>query len=156
MGTANEVPPGERRGRPKQKLLDVESRELLARFLADWVRPRWRELTVALLLTGALALATGAYPMVIKFSFDNLLAGDVSWLPWVLVTIVVITLARSVLLYLQTVATQRIGLRLAADMQAVTFRHLINADFARLTRETPGRLMSKLTNDVQFIQQATL
>jgi len=146
-----------RAGRKKKTLvLDAHSRQLLKRFLADWIRPRWRELLIALGLTGALALATGAYPMVIKFSFDNLLEGDVSWLPWVLAAIVTITLARSTFLYLQTVATQRIGLRLATDMQSVTFRHLINADYARLTRDTPGRLMSKLTNDIQFIQQATL
>jgi subfamily B ATP-binding cassette protein MsbA len=31
---------------------------------------------------------------------------------------------------------------------------LINADFARLSRETPGRLMSRLTNDIGFVQAA--
>ena len=146
------------RGRRKKKslALDKHSRVLLSRFINDWLRPRWRPLLVALALTGGLALATGAYPMVIKFSFDNLLAGDVGWLPWVLVTIITITLARSVLLYFQTVETQRIGLRLAADMQSATFNHLMHADYARLTRDTPGRLMSKITNDIQFIQQATL
>jgi ATP-binding cassette, subfamily B, bacterial MsbA len=135
---------------------DAHSRALLSRFLQDWVRPRWRELLVALVLTAGLALATGAYPMVIKFSFDSLLKGDVTWLPWVLVGIIGITGARSVFLYLQTVKTQRIVLRLQTDMQNHTFRHLINADYARLTRDTPGRLLSKLTNDMQFIQQASL
>jgi subfamily B ATP-binding cassette protein MsbA len=135
---------------------DAHSRALLSRFLQDWVRPRWRELLVALALTAGLAAATGAYPMVIKFSFDSLLKGDVTWLPWVLVGIIGITAARSVFLYMQTVKTQRIVLRLQTDMQNHTFRHLINADYARLTRDTPGRLLSKLTNDMQFIQQASL
>jgi ATP-binding cassette, subfamily B, bacterial MsbA len=142
--------------RKRTSALDAHSRALLSRFIHDWVRPRSRELFVALLLTGGLAAATGAYPMVIKFSFDNLLKGDVTWLPWVIVGIVGITAARSVFLYLQTVATQRIVLRLQTDMQNHTFRHLIHADYARLTRETPGRLLSKLTNDIQFIQQASL
>jgi subfamily B ATP-binding cassette protein MsbA len=155
---ANEERAAARRSKRKPAPLafDARSRSLLKRFLADWLRPRWRELLVALLLTAALAAATGAYPMVIKFSFDNLLKGDVSWLPYVLAAIILITLARSVFLYLQTVATQRIVLRLNADMQAATFRHLMNADYARLTRETPGRLMSRLTNDIQFIQAASL
>jgi subfamily B ATP-binding cassette protein MsbA len=142
--------------KPSRRALDAQSRVLLKRFIADWIRPRWRQFMVALALTASLALATGAYPMVIKFSFDKLLAGDVSWLPLVLGAIIVITLARSVLLYFQTIATQRIGLRLTADMQATTFKHLMNADYARLTRDTPGRMMSKLTHDIQFIQQATL
>jgi subfamily B ATP-binding cassette protein MsbA len=122
----------------------------------DWIYPRWRELLVALFFTGILAAATGAYPMVIKFSFDTLMKGDVSWLPWVLTAIIFITAVRAIFLYLQTVATQRIVLRLTADMQSVAFRHLITSDYARLTRDTPGRLMSKLTNDVGFIQQAVL
>jgi subfamily B ATP-binding cassette protein MsbA len=152
--TTNEAERGRRKN--KSLALDKHSRVLLSRFIHDWLRPRWRELAIALALTGGLALATGAYPMVIKFSFDNLLAGDVTWLPWVLVTIIVITLSRSILLYFQTVETQRIGLRLAADMQSATFSHLMHADYGRLTRDTPGRLMSKITNDIQFIQQATL
>src|SRR5262245_20526618 len=94
-------------GRPARRKrggfgLDAESRVLLGRFLSDWVKPRWRELLTALLLTAGLAAATGAYPMVIKFSFDNLLKGDVAWLPWVLVAIIVITAARSVFLYMQS------------------------------------------------------
>jgi subfamily B ATP-binding cassette protein MsbA len=158
MATSTGDSPEKRLARRKKKtaVFDARSRDLLSRFLADWIKPRWRELLVALALTAGLAAATGAYPMVIKFSFDNLLDGDVTWLPWVLGAIVFITLARSVLLYLQTVATQRIVLRLTADMQSTTFSHLINADYARLTRDTPGRMMSKLTNDIQFIQAATL
>jgi subfamily B ATP-binding cassette protein MsbA len=136
--------------------LDHRARGLFSRFLGDWLWPRWRRLLVAFLLTGALAVATGAYPMVIKLSFDTLMKGDVSWLPYVLAAILGITAARSIFLYLQTVATQRIVLRMTADMQSVAFRHLIESDYARLTRDTPGRLMSKITNDVGFIQQAVL
>jgi len=156
VSTVKDVSDPPRPVKPPRRALDAQSRELLKRFIADWIRPRWRQLTVALVLTAALALATGAYPVVIKFSFDKLLAGDISWLPLVLATIILITLARSVLLYFQTIKTQRIGLRLAADMQATTFRHLLNADYARLTRDTPGRMMSKLTHDIGFVQQATL
>lgn len=156
VSSAKDVSDKPRVPKPAKRALDAHSRALLKRYINDWIKPRWRELLVALALTASLALATGAYPMVIKFSFDKLLAGEVSWLPLVLFVIVVVTLARSVFLYFQTVATQRIGLRLAADMQATTFRHLMNADYARLTRDTPGRMMSKLTNDIQFIQQATL
>lgn len=145
-----------KKDRARGVAFDAHSRLLLSRFLKDWVRPRWRELLVALALTAGLAAATGAYPMVIKFSFDSLLKGDVTWLPWVLVGIIGITGARSVFLYMQTVKTQRIVLRLQTDMQNHTFRHLINADYARLMRDTPGRLLSKLTNDMQFIQQASL
>jgi subfamily B ATP-binding cassette protein MsbA len=43
---------------------------------------------------------------------------------------------------------------MTTDIQKEGFEHLMRADYARLTRETPGRLVSRLTNDVAFIQQA--
>ncbi|HVY42989.1 MAG TPA: ABC transporter ATP-binding protein [Hyphomicrobiaceae bacterium] len=142
-------------GAPRPQLrLDARARGLLMRFLWDWVWPRWRELVGALALTGLLAAATSAYPAILKHSFDALSGGDLSLLLWVLIAIVFATTARSLLLYLQTVMTNRIIMRITTDMQKVGFGHLMTADFARLTRETPGRMVSRLTNDITFVQQA--
>lgn len=141
--------------KPRRVAFDARSRRLLQRFLKEWVAPRWRELLLALGLTALLAAATGAYPMIIKLSFDTLMKGQTGTLPWVLGVIVAVTAARSVFLYLQTVATNRVVLRLTTDLQKKAFAHLIMADLARLTRDASGRLMSKLTNDVGFIQQAS-
>lgn len=132
------------------------TRGLLYRFVSDWVAPRWRELLWAALLTAGLAAATGAYPLVIKYSFDTLMKGDASWLPYVLGAVIVITAARSIFLYMQTVVSQNIVQTMSREIQKTAFAHLMSADFARLTRDSPGRLMSKLTNDVLAIQTATL
>ena len=75
-------------------------------------------------------------------------------LPYVLAAIVGATLMRSLLLYAQTVETNRIVMRLSTDMQRVGFAHLMTSDFARMSRDTPGRLVSKLTNDIGFVQGA--
>jgi subfamily B ATP-binding cassette protein MsbA len=141
-------------GRRKRPLFDAASRALIRRFMADWVWPHWRRLAYAMVLTALLAAATGAYPMVIKSSFDTLMGGDKSMLLPVLGAIVVITAARSLLLYLQTVETSRIVLRITTDIQKAEFEHLVAADIARIGRDTSGRLMSKLTNDVTFLQAA--
>lgn len=141
-------------GRRKRPLFDAASRALIRRFLADWVWPHWRRLAYAMVLTALLAAATGAYPMVIKSSFDTLMGGDKSMLLPVLGAIIVITAARSLLLYLQTVETSRIVLRITTDIQKAEFEHLVAADIARIGRDTSGRLMSKLTNDVTFLQAA--
>jgi subfamily B ATP-binding cassette protein MsbA len=139
----------------KRLTLDAHQRGLLARFCREWIAPRWRELIFALILTGLLAAATGAYPMIIKASFDALMKEQQGALPYVLGAIVGTTMLRSLFLYLQTVETNRIVMRLTTDMQKLGFSHLIWSDFARLTRDTPGRLVSKLTNDIAFIQTAT-
>jgi len=137
---------------PTKLALDKRSRGLLERFCREWVLPRWRELIVALIYTSLLAAATGSYPMIIKTSFDKLMEGDTSVLPYVLGAIIGMTALRSLFLYLQTVKTSRIVMRLKTDIQKCAFAYLINADLARLTRDTPGRLVSRLTNDIAFIQ----
>jgi len=142
--------------RPPRLPLDERSAGLLKRFLADWVWPRWREVLYSFVLMALLAAATGAYPAIIKLSFDTLMKGktDVLWI--VIGSIIGITTARSLLLYFQTIATNKLVSRMATDIQRKTFSHLINADLARLSREAPGRLMSRLTNDIGFIHAASM
>jgi len=140
----------------KRIAFDENSRLLTRRFLKEWIWPRWRSLLYALLLTGCLAAVTGGYPMIIKLSFDTLMEKQTGMLLPILLGIVGITVARSVFMYMQSVTTQRIVQRMGTDIQKVAFTHLIDADFARLSREAPGRLLSRLTNDVGLIQQAVL
>jgi subfamily B ATP-binding cassette protein MsbA len=132
-------------------------RALLSRFLVDWVRPRWLALIGALGLTGCLAAATASYPWILKSSFDLLLKeGKADALLIVLGAIVGATLLRSLFLYLQTIATNRIVTELVTDIQKRIFARLVDADFARLTRESPGELVSRITNDVVYVQAAAL
>jgi len=149
------VRPREPAHKRKRLRFDGAGRGLLYRFISDWILPRWRALLVAGILTGGLAAATASYPLVIKYSFDTLMKGDPKWLPYVLAAVVFVTAARSVLLYMQTVKTQEIVQSVSREIQKTTFAHLMHADFARLTRDSPGRLMSKLINDINFVQAAT-
>lgn len=136
---------------------DPRSRGLLKRFLADWVWPRWRKLLWAMLLTLCLAAATGAYPLIIKLSFDTLLQGgqkNPDGLKLVLAAVVGATLLRSIFLYLQTVATNTVVMRLTNDIQKKVFAAFLAADYERISRDGPGQLVSRLTNDVAFIRDA--
>jgi subfamily B ATP-binding cassette protein MsbA len=134
---------------------DNRARSVLRRFIADWIWPVRGQVLLALLFTAGLAASTGGYPLIIKYSFDSLMTPGSGLLPVVLAAIVGITAARGLFLSLHPVTTARIVQRMVTDIQKVAFAHLISADYARLTRETTGRLVSRLTNDLAFIQQAT-
>jgi subfamily B ATP-binding cassette protein MsbA len=137
-----------------RRTFGVRTRGTLARFVGDWLRPRWRQVALVLAFTAGLAATTGGYPLVIKHSFDALMRPDSPGLAWVLAAISAITALRGTFLYLQQVTGARFVLRLLTDIQKTAFAHLINADYARLTRETTGHLVSRLTNDLAFIQQS--
>jgi len=139
---------------PAALAFDARTRGLIKRVIADWIRPRWRELGLAFLLMLGLAVVTGAYPRLIKYAFDVLPKGELGVMYRIAGLIILATSARAILLYLSTVATNRIVMRITVDMQRRGVSHLLKADFARLTRVAPGELISRLTNDIAQIQLA--
>ncbi|HKB41821.1 MAG TPA: ABC transporter transmembrane domain-containing protein, partial [Gemmataceae bacterium] len=127
-------------GKPRE---DTHGRSILRRFAGDWICPRWRSIALALLWTAGVAAATAGYPVIIKQSFDSLLSPASTALPFVLVAVTGITAARGLFLYLHQTTATRVVTRMVTDVQKAAFAHLMNADFARLTRETTGRLVSR-------------
>jgi subfamily B ATP-binding cassette protein MsbA len=154
VATAGQAPSAARRAATGGRSRPRDAASLLPRVMRDWIWPRWREIMWALLLTAVLAATSGAYPLIIKTSFDTLLQGHTDDLMPVLTAIIVVTMMRSIFLYLQTVATNRLVTRMSTDIQVQAFAHLVASDFAQLTSESPGQMVSRLTNDVGFIQQA--
>ncbi len=134
--------------------MDPETRGLLRRFIHDWILPRWREVAVTLAFSAGLAASTGAYPLIIKQSFDSLMQAKPGALPFVLVAIVAVTAVRGTFLYFHNVMSTQLIARLIMDLQKATFAHLMRSDYARLSRDTTGQMVSRLTNDLTFIQNA--
>ncbi len=141
---------------PSTFQLDPETRGLIRRVLTDWVRPRRAELAVAFVLMAALAAVTGFYPRLIKYAFDVLPKAkeELGLLYGVAGMIVLATSARAILMYLTNVQTNRIVMRITVEMQKAGIAHLLKADYARLTRDAPGELISRLTNDIDRMQVA--
>ncbi len=130
--------------------------DLLIRYLKEFVRPLLWQIVWALILTAGLAAVTGGYPLIIKHSFDAILTSkDQSALHVVLLAVIGITMMRSLLMYLQNVASNRIAFRIGTNMQKRAFTQLMAADFARQMQEAPGQRVSRLTNDVGAVQMAT-
>lgn len=156
--------PTERPAHPKLDLnFDERSSVLVRRFWKDWLAPRWPEIALSFLLMACLAATTGAYSQIVKDSFDALIGGkavtvpgDMSALWWVIGMICLITILRSTFLYLQAIVTSRTVMRISVDLQRAGFAHLLKSDYARIARDTPGHLVSRLTNDIGALQGAVL
>lgn len=134
--------------------LDATAWRLSRRFFDDWVRPRWRRLTVVVALMVLVAATTGAYPLVIDFAFDLLTAAD-SRVVWLIPPVVIgLTLVKGLALYFQMVTTQALVQRVIKSVQTAMYDHLLAADLSRLMREPTGRLISRFTNDVQLIRES--
>ena len=131
---------------------------LLRRFWGDWLAPRSSEIALSLVLMALLAATTGAYSEIVKLAFNALGTGKPApgALTFVILAIAGMTVLRAVFLYLQTIATNRTVNRVGLDLQRAGYAHLLGADFDRVGRETAGHLVSRLTNDINAVQTATL
>jgi ATP-binding cassette, subfamily B, bacterial MsbA len=138
--------------RPKHK----NSAWMMRRLWSEHVRGYLPQLILALVFITLLAAITGAYPIIIKYSYDMLASGNTSFLWAILVAVVVVTGAKGLLDYLQSVLTSRISIKLGLDMQKRLFAHMLRADFERLTREPPGQLLSRIAVDLGSIQSAIM
>ena len=123
---------------------------------SEHVQAYWLQLALALVLISLLAATAGSYPVIIKYSYDMLSKGDTSFLWLILAVIVGVTSLKGFLDYLQAVFTSRISINLGLDMQKRLFAHMLHADFARLLKEPPGQLLSRISNDLGGIQNAIM
>ncbi len=134
----------------------AKSRALAGRLWRGWLSKRGGLIGWALLLSAITAGAASAYGLVVQYA-SGLLQGrepDVLWIaPALILTIVT---ARSVSLYFQTLATNRLALSVMRDLQTAMFDRLITADFARVSREPVGSIISRFTNDITMLREGLI
>lgn len=124
------------------------------RLFRDWIAPKWRLLLWGLLLSAITAASVSAYALVIRDMTNLMELRDVRvvWLAPALVLPLV--LLRSITLYWQTLATNRLALSVMRDLQTAMYARLMDADFARLQGEGAGSLVSRFTNDITTLRES--
>lgn len=123
------------------------------RLWRDWLAPKWPAILIALLLSGVTAAAVSGYAGIIGWVFRLIRTEDAAiytLAPWIVLGVGVV---RGTSLYLQTVQTNRIALATMQGLQDAMFAKLVRADFARLTGEPVGALVSRFTNDITVLRE---
>ena len=111
---------------------------------------------VALMLV-ALLVATGAGlapPALAGKAVDNgIETGDVSALDWIVAAFVVVATLYAAATYLQTYLVGWVGTRALQDLRERVFSHLQTMSIGFFTRRSPGVLISRMTNDIEALNQ---
>jgi subfamily B ATP-binding cassette protein MsbA len=131
-----------------------DTRPLLRRLWREWVRPHRASIAVVLALIAVAAAANALYPVMVKTAFDLLEKKDFGSLAWAPVVVILATSTKGFAVWGQSILTNRFVTRVEADMQAALYAHLIDADLARLARESPASLTQRFTTDFAFIKEA--
>jgi len=124
---------------------------LLLRFL-DSVRPYRATAWASLLLLPLSAAAKLVQPWLLMVAIDRyILPGELAGLPAVAGLFLLALAAESLLLYLQGYLVQAVGQRIMADLRRDGFRRLLQLPVEFFDRHPSGRLVTRLTSDVENV-----
>jgi ABC-type multidrug transport system fused ATPase/permease subunit len=109
------------------------------------------------LMFAALLVATGAGlapPYLAGKAVDSgIVTGDVSALDWIVAAFVVVATLYAAATYLQTYLVGWVGTRALQDLRERVFTHLQTMSIGFFTRRSPGVLISRMTNDIEALNQ---
>src|SRR5438128_8019371 len=122
------------------------------RRLLRYLRPYWRHVAVAFIAIIAGAAASLAQPYLIKIAIDRYIGAGrlegLDRLAWLYFAILVAAFASE---YLQTWMMQFTGQRIMFDLRMEIYRHLQRLDLRFYDRNPVGRLMTRVTSDVDVL-----
>jgi ATP-binding cassette, subfamily B, bacterial MsbA len=121
--------------------------------LLGYARPYRGRFVAATAAMIVYAAATAAVAALIRPLIDHVLphgTGLPSWCAWLLAVYAVKGTAAYASTYLMT----DIGQRVVRDLRDQLFRHILDQSATFFSRRTTGQLMSRITNDVNQVQQA--
>lgn len=126
----------------------------LTRRLAQFLRPYWRQLTLALILLTGAALTTLVPPLLIQRAIDGPIAtGQIEGLLPIFVLYLGTLLASFGLRYAHTYIIQIVGQQVMMDLRIQIFRHIQRMSLAFFDRNPVGRLITRITNDIDALNQ---
>jgi ATP-binding cassette subfamily B protein len=124
------------------------------RWLIGLLRPYRGRMALMLLF---LLIETGAGlapPYLAGRAIDAGIAkGDLAALDWIVAAFVVVSIAYALATYAETYLVGWVGTRALQDLRERIFVHIQGMSIGFFTRNSPGVLISRMTNDVEALQQ---
>ena len=124
----------------------------LMRRLLVYLRPYWRQVLLAFVAIIAGAAGQLAQPYLIKIAIDqHIVTGRLEGLDTLAVVFLAIVIVSFGFEYLQTWTLQMTGQRIMFDLRMAIYSHLQRLDVQYYDRNPVGRLMTRVTSDVDAI-----
>jgi ATP-binding cassette, subfamily B, multidrug efflux pump len=124
----------------------------LMRRLLVYLRPYRRQAAVSLVAIIGGSMLQLAQPYLTKVAIDRYIAqGDVAGLNRIAVLFLLVLVGSFAFEYTQTFLTQMIGQRIMFDMRMRIYEHLQRLDVRFYDRNPVGRLMTRVTTDVDVL-----
>ncbi len=124
----------------------------LMRRLLRYLRPYTRQVAMALAAIVAFSVLELAPPYLIKLVIDRYIpTGDLQGVALVAALYLAVQVGAFLLEFLQTVVLQMLGQRIMFDIRMQVYSHLQRLDLRFYDRNPVGRLMTRVTSDVDVL-----
>ncbi|NPC67627.1 ABC transporter ATP-binding protein [Komagataeibacter sp. AV436] len=134
----------------------ASSRRLMRRLWRDELARHKLRIMAVMVLTALMAIFSALYPLVIQRALDMFADHDPRILYQVPILVVVITVAKAISQYGQSIAVQSLVLLVIRGLQGRMFHHLVNADISRIETEAPAQIAARFTTDAVSIREAMI
>jgi len=105
----------------------------------------------------AIAAATGGQARLIEPALDRVLVTGDTQLVWMIpLAFFAISVLKGFASYGQSVLMQQVGLRVVTTLQSQMFERIVAADLAFIQGDATGKLISRFTNDVNYLRNAVI
>jgi subfamily B ATP-binding cassette protein MsbA len=121
--------------------------------LLEYARPYRGRMLTALAAMLAYGIASAGLAYLIKPIFDDVLPNR-EQLGWVAMAIVIVYLVKGLGAFVSQYLMTDIGQRVVRDVRDRLFAHVLGQSAGFFARRSTGQLMSRITSDVQQVQQA--
>src|SRR6266705_2950977 len=122
------------------------------RRLLEYLRPYWRQVAIALVTIVVGGIASLMQPYLIKVAIDRYIAArrmaGLDSLAALYLAVLVVSFAAE---YVQTWTMQLTGQRIMFDLRMAIYAHLQRIDLQYYDRNPVGRLMTRVTSDVDAL-----
>jgi ATP-binding cassette subfamily B multidrug efflux pump len=126
----------------------------LMKRLLKYLKPYFKWVMIAIVLTIGVALASTIRPYLTKVAVDNYIANkDANGLRNIILLLLGAILFQGILQYTMTYLTSWIGQKTIYDLRMELFGHLQKLSMSFFDRNPVGRLVTRLTNDIEVLNE---
>ena len=126
----------------------------LMKRLLRYVKPYWHYVAFTVTLTLVVSVLGPLRPYLTKIAIDDyIMTGDYKGLSEISLILLGVLFAQGLIQYFLNVATQWIAQRTIFDLRMEIFRHLQSLALKFFDRNPTGRLVTRVTNDVEALNE---
>ena len=123
--------------------------------LLDYIRPYWVRLVIAAACSGAVAALTGGYAWLVRPALDEIFINkNETWLYLLPVALMAVSVLKGICGYGQSYLMIFVGSRVVTDIRQQLFGHLMRLPIGFHLKNPSSRMLSRVINDVNWIQNA--